>query len=125
MGRIACLEDVRAGISSNHADFEGGALSSDFGVLLLCGVDQQMGLTERLCAVPMPGGNTSYMSWPRAHCCLSHSVLTGQQRFRSIGGNLSYTLKVKSSQALSVRREAGAKPALPRNCKRNEICEDH
>jgi Transposase DDE domain group 1 len=33
-----------------RADFEGGALSSDFGALLLRGVDQQIGLTERLAA---------------------------------------------------------------------------
>src|SRR5512146_1036983 len=31
-----------------RADFEGGALSSDFGPLLLRGIDQQMGLTHRL-----------------------------------------------------------------------------
>ena len=31
-----------------RADFEGGALSSDFGALLLRGVDRQIGLTERL-----------------------------------------------------------------------------
>ena len=33
-----------------RADFEGGALSSDFGALLLRGVDRQIGLTERLAA---------------------------------------------------------------------------
>ena len=33
-----------------RADFEGGALSSDFGALLLRGMDRQMGLTERLAA---------------------------------------------------------------------------
>ena len=31
-----------------RADFEGGALSSDFGALLLRGIDRQIGLTERL-----------------------------------------------------------------------------
>tara|TARA_R110002124_G_scaffold98914_2_gene244609 strand:+ start:19324 stop:19494 length:171 start_codon:yes stop_codon:yes gene_type:complete len=31
-----------------RADFEGGTLSSDFGPLLLQGVDQQIGLTHRL-----------------------------------------------------------------------------
>ena len=31
-----------------RADFEGGALSSDFGVLLLRGIDRQIGLTARL-----------------------------------------------------------------------------
>ena len=33
-----------------RGDFEGGALSSDFGPLLLRGVDRQIGLTERLAA---------------------------------------------------------------------------
>src|SRR5438270_3906963 len=33
-----------------RADFEGGALSSDFGALLLRGVDRRIGLTERLAA---------------------------------------------------------------------------
>lgn len=33
-----------------RADFEGGALSSDFGVLFLRGIDRQMGLTARLAA---------------------------------------------------------------------------
>ena len=33
-----------------RADFEGGALSSDFGALLLRGVDRQVGLTDRLAA---------------------------------------------------------------------------
>jgi hypothetical protein len=33
-----------------RADFEGGALSSDFGALLLRGLDRQIGLTQRLAA---------------------------------------------------------------------------
>src|SRR6266478_4988273 len=33
-----------------RADFEGGALSSDFDALLLRGIDRQIGLTERLAA---------------------------------------------------------------------------
>jgi hypothetical protein len=33
-----------------RADFDGGALSSDFGALLLRGIDRQIGLTERLAA---------------------------------------------------------------------------
>jgi Transposase DDE domain group 1 len=36
--------------STVRADFEGGALSSDFGALLLRGIDRQIGLTERLAA---------------------------------------------------------------------------
>jgi hypothetical protein len=31
-----------------RGDFDGGALSSDFGPLILRGVDRQIGLTERL-----------------------------------------------------------------------------
>lgn len=35
-----------------RADFDGGAISSDFGALLLYGVDRQTGLIERLaCAI--------------------------------------------------------------------------
>ena|SRR5215475_3019667 len=33
-----------------RADFDGGALSSDFGALLRRGIDRQIGLTERLAA---------------------------------------------------------------------------
>jgi hypothetical protein len=33
-----------------RADFDGGALSSDVGPLLLRGIDRQIGLTERLAA---------------------------------------------------------------------------
>ncbi len=33
---------------SVRADFDGGAMSSDFGPVILRGVDQQIGLTERL-----------------------------------------------------------------------------
>jgi Transposase DDE domain group 1 len=33
-----------------RADCEGGALSSDFGALLLRGIDRQMGLTARFAA---------------------------------------------------------------------------
>ena len=36
--------------STVRADYEGGALSSDFGVLLLRGIDRQVGLTSRLAA---------------------------------------------------------------------------
>lgn len=36
--------------STVRADFEGGALSSDFGVLFLRGIDRQIGLTARLAA---------------------------------------------------------------------------
>jgi Transposase DDE domain group 1 len=44
-----------------RADFEGGALSSDFGALLLRGIDRQIGLTERLAAVVQDKRHPSYI----------------------------------------------------------------
>lgn len=47
-----------------RADFEGGALSSDFGPLLLRGVDRQIGLTERLAAAVREKRHRSYIDHP-------------------------------------------------------------
>jgi hypothetical protein len=47
-----------------RADFEGGALSSDFGALLLRGVDRQIGLTERLAAAIHDTRHPSSMDHP-------------------------------------------------------------
>ena len=47
-----------------RADFEGGALSSDFGALLLRGIDRQMGLTERLAAAIHDKRHPSYIDHP-------------------------------------------------------------
>ena len=47
-----------------RADCEGGALSSDFGALLLRGVDQQRGLTERLAAAIHDTRHPSYIDHP-------------------------------------------------------------
>ena len=44
-----------------RADFEGGALSSDFGALLLRGIDRQIGLTERLAAAIHDKRHQSYL----------------------------------------------------------------
>ena len=44
-----------------RADFEGGALSSDFGALLLRGVDRQIGLTARLAAAIHDKRHQSYI----------------------------------------------------------------
>ena len=44
-----------------RADFEGGALSSDFGALLFRGVDRQIGLTERLTAAIRDKRQPSYI----------------------------------------------------------------
>ena len=45
-----------------RGDFEGGALSSDFGPLLLRGVDRQIGLTERLAAAFQDQRHPSYLN---------------------------------------------------------------
>ena len=45
-----------------RADFEGGALSSDFGALLLRGIDRQIGLTERLAAAMQDKRHQSYIT---------------------------------------------------------------
>jgi hypothetical protein len=47
-----------------RADFEGGALSSDFGVLLLRGIDRQIGLTQRLAAAIHDKRHQSYIDHP-------------------------------------------------------------
>jgi hypothetical protein len=47
-----------------RADFTGGALSSDFGPLLLRGVDRQIGLTERLAAAIHDKRHLSYIAHP-------------------------------------------------------------
>ena len=44
-----------------RADFKGGALSSDFGALLLRGIDRQIGLTERLAAAVQDKRHPSYI----------------------------------------------------------------
>jgi hypothetical protein len=45
-----------------RADFEGGALSSDFGALLLRGLDRQIGCTERLPAAVRDKRHPSYIA---------------------------------------------------------------
>ncbi|HYQ91200.1 MAG TPA: IS1380 family transposase [Candidatus Competibacteraceae bacterium] len=47
-----------------RGDFEGGALSSDFGPLLLRGVDRQIGLTQRLAAAFQEQRHPSYLTHP-------------------------------------------------------------
>jgi hypothetical protein len=47
-----------------RADFAGGALSSDFGALLLRGIDRQIGLTERLAAAGQDKRHPSYSDHP-------------------------------------------------------------
>ena len=47
-----------------RADFQGGALSSDFGALLLRGIDRQVGLTARLAAAMRDKRHPSYIDHP-------------------------------------------------------------
>jgi Transposase DDE domain group 1 len=47
-----------------RADFEGGALSSDCGALLLRGIDQQIGLTHRLAGAIRDKRHPSYIDHP-------------------------------------------------------------
>ena len=47
-----------------RADFEGGALSSDFGALLLRGIDRQIGLTKRLSAAIHDKRHQPYIDHP-------------------------------------------------------------
>ena len=47
-----------------RADFDGGAMSSDFGPLILRGVDQQIGLTERLAQAIDDQRHPSYITHP-------------------------------------------------------------
>jgi DDE family transposase len=47
-----------------RADFAGGALSSDFGALLLRGIDRQVGLTERLATAIHDKRHQSYIDHP-------------------------------------------------------------
>jgi hypothetical protein len=47
-----------------RADFEGGAWSSDFGALLLRGIDRQIGLTARLTATIHDQRHPSYIDHP-------------------------------------------------------------
>ena len=47
-----------------RADFDGGALSSDFGVRLLRGIDRQMGLTARLAAAIHDTRHPAYLDHP-------------------------------------------------------------
>src|SRR5499426_4637524 len=47
-----------------RADFDGGALSSDFGALLLRGIDRQIGLTARLAAALHDKRHQSYINHP-------------------------------------------------------------
>src|SRR6266478_3236243 len=55
-----------------RADFEGGALSSDFGALLLRGIDRQIGLTARLAAAIHDTRHPSYIDHPLRDLLAQH-----------------------------------------------------
>jgi hypothetical protein len=62
--RYSTPEQLRFPPLTGHtvrADFEGGALSSDFGALLLRGIDRQIGWTERLAAAVRDKRHPSYI----------------------------------------------------------------
>jgi len=84
-----------------RADFDGGALSSDFGALLLRGVDQQCGLVERLAGVINDRRHPSYVE---------HSVtdLLRQRIYQSACGYAD------GNDANSLRRDPMFKLALER-----------
>src|SRR2546427_7121531 len=75
-----------------RADFEGGALSSDLGVLLLRGMDRQIGLTARLAAAIHDTRHPSY---------IDHSLrdLLAQRIYQSASGSAD------GNDANSLRRD--------------------
>jgi hypothetical protein len=52
-----------------RANFDGGALSSDFGALLLRGIDRQIGYTERLAAAVRDKRHPSYIAHTLRDLC--------------------------------------------------------
>jgi hypothetical protein len=60
-----------------RADFQGGALSSDFGVLLLRGVDQQIGLSQHLAQAFADRRHPSYIDHPLAALFAQRSYQIG------------------------------------------------
>src|SRR5215470_3299646 len=52
-----------------RADFDGGALSSDFGALILRGIDRQIGFTARLAAAVRDKRHPSYTDHPLRDLC--------------------------------------------------------
>lgn len=76
-----------------RADFEGGALSSDFGTLLLRGIDRQIGLTERPAAALQDKRHQSYIEQnPQSS---SQNSQPSRQRERSFLGRGSKSCRLK------------------------------
>lgn len=86
---------------SVHADFDGGALSSDFGSLLLRGADQQIGLISRLAGAIDDKRHPSY---------IDHTIndLLKQRIFQTACGY------VDGNDANSLRRDPMFKLAVGR-----------
>src|SRR2546421_12056322 len=83
-----------------RADFEGGALSADLGVLLLRGMDRQIGLTARLAAAIHDTRHPSY---------IDHSLrdLLAQRIYQSASGSAD------GNDANSLRRDPLFKTCIP------------
>src|SRR5437660_11964160 len=73
-----------------RADFEGGALSSDFGPLLLRGIDRQIGLTERLAAAVHDKRHPSSSALPYG---VSFARLSSQSPSGYAVANVAITLR--------------------------------
>src|SRR5437870_13186152 len=70
-----------------RADFEGGALSSDLGALLLRGVDRQIGLTARLAAAIHDKRHQSYIDHPLRDLLAQriYQIASGRSEERRVG----------------------------------------
>jgi Transposase DDE domain group 1 len=94
---------ARAGTGGQtiRADFEGGALSSDFRALWLRGIDHQIGLTERLAAVIRDKRHQSSIDHP-------WRALLAQRIYQSAAGDAD------ANDAKSLRRDPLCKLGVER-----------
>lgn len=86
---------------SVRADFDGGAMSSDFGALLLRGADQQIGLISRLTGAIHDRRHPSYIEHPMANL-LSQRIF--QTACGYIDGNDANSLRFDPMFKLAVGR---------------------
>src|SRR5438270_9441362 len=84
-----------------RADFDGGALSSDFGPLLLRGIDRQIGLTARFAAASHDKRHQSYIDHPLRD-------LLAQRIYQLASGYAD------ANDANSLRRDPGFKLSVDR-----------
>ena len=87
--------------STVRADFAGGALASDFGALLLRGMDRQMGLTARLAAAIQDKRHPASIDHPLRHLWAqrSYQIASGYA-----DGNEANSLRHDPLFKLSVER---------------------